>query len=281
MAMSDLKLQGFAVRAEERMPLPDFAELDRRGRVLHRRRVTAVAGVAAACVIAAVGVVVLRDDSPKAVQPVHPPDDTSVQAMDYPGPVMEDLDPGRYALIPSSDPDFPRARISLPSGWNAWEGPNRFGGQESTGSNEEGLGESDWYVGILVVKVIAVTTRPCHDSSPNMTVVGSSPESLVRAIRRIRGYQMTESTEPLATFGHPATHFRLIATGADGTCDDNLFTTSANGVVGGTEDTEDVWVVDVDGYPVLVDSQLTAKTPPAVQRDLSDAIDSIEFYFEE
>ena len=279
--MSDLKLQGFAVRAEERMPLPDFAELDRRGHALRRRRVAAVAGVVATCVIAAVGVVVLRDDSPETVQPVQPPDDTPVQAMDYPGPVMKDLDPGKYALIPSSDPDFPRARITLPSGWNAWEGPNRFSGQEASGSNEEGLGHSDWYVGILVVKAIAVTTRPCQDVSPNMTVVGSSTESLLRAIRRIRGYQITESTEPLATFGHPATHFRLLPTGAGGRCDDNLFTTSANGVVGGTDETEDVWVVDVDGYPVLIDSQQTAKTPPAVQRELSDAIDSIEFYFEE
>ena len=40
--MSDLKLQGFAARAEERMPLPDFDELENRGRRLRRRRVAAV-----------------------------------------------------------------------------------------------------------------------------------------------------------------------------------------------------------------------------------------------
>ena len=59
----------------------------------------------------------------------------------------------------------------------------------------------------------------------------------------------------------------------------NLFRTSANGVVGGTDGTEDIWVVDVDGYPVLVDSQRTAKTPPEVRRELAAAVDSIEFYF--
>ena len=114
-----------------------------RGRALRRRRLAAATGAAVACVLAVVGVVVLRDDSPQAVEPVRPPDDAQVQAMEYPGPVMEDLDPGRYAMVPSSDPDFPRARISLPSGWNAWEGPNRFDVQDARGSNEEALEESD------------------------------------------------------------------------------------------------------------------------------------------
>lgn len=279
--MSDLKLQGFADRAEERMPLPDFAELEHRGRSLRRRRLASATGAAVACVLAVAGVVVLRDDSPQAVEPVRPPDDAQVQAMEYPGPVMEDLDPGRYALVPSSDPEFPRARISLPDGWNAWEGPNRFDIQSSGDGNEEALEEITWYVGILVVKVIAVTTRPCEDVSSSVTAVESSTESLVRAIRRIRGYQVTESAVPLAKFGHPATHFRLVATAPDGACDNNLFTTSANGVVGGTEETEDIWVVDVDGYPVLVDSQQTAKTPPEVRRELAAAVDSIDFYFAE
>jgi hypothetical protein len=279
--MSDLKLRGFAVRAEERMPLPDFAELEDRGRSLRRRRLASATGVAVACVLAVAGVVVLRDDSPSAVEPARPPDDARVQAMEYPGPVMEDLDPGRYALVLSADPDFPRARISLPSGWNAWEGPNRFDGQASPGSNEDGLGESEWYVGILVVKVTAVKTRPCGDDSSSVAAVGSTTESLVRAIRRIRGFQLTESTEPVAKFGHPATHFRLVTAAPEGTCDDYLFITSANGVVGGTDGTEDIWVVDVDGYPVLVDTQQTARTPPEIRRELAAAVDSIEFYFAE
>ena len=56
----------------------------------------------------------------------------------------------------------------------------------------------------------------------------------------------------MAKFGHPATPIRLVSTQTDHTCDGNLFITSANGVVGGTDETEDIWVVDVDGYPVLV-----------------------------
>ena len=84
--MSDLKLRGFAVRAEERMPLPDFAELERRGRALRRRRLAAATGAAVACVLAVAGVVVLRDDSPKAVEPVRPPDDAPGAGHGVPGP---------------------------------------------------------------------------------------------------------------------------------------------------------------------------------------------------
>ena len=278
--MSDLKLRGFAVRAEERMPLPDFAELEDRGRSLRRRRLAAATGAAVACVLAVAGVVVLRDDSPKAVEPVRPPDDAQVQAMEYPGPVMEDLKPGRYALTPSSDPDFPRARISLASGWNAWQGPNRFEIQDPEDSNEEALEEVTWYVGILVLKVDGVSSGLCR-SPQGGDHQGSTPESLARAIREIPGYRITENAESLEMFGYPARHFRLIAEDPSASCEANLFRTAAYGVVGGTEGAEDIWVVDVDGYPVLVDSQQTAKTPPEVRRELAAAVDSIDFYFAE
>ena len=125
-------------------------------------------------------------------------------------------------------------------------------------------------------------TRPCSASSGNVETVEPTAESLVRAIRQVRGgFRMTETAEPLATFGYPATRFRLIPTDAAAGCDDNLFITAANGVVGGYADIEDVWVVDVDGYPVLVDSSRSGEVPPAVQGELEAAVDSIEFHFEE
>ena len=127
--MSDLKLQGFAVRAEERMPLPDFAELERRGegsaaagsplRPVPQSPACSRSSASWCC----------GTTRPRPWNPSGRRTTRQVQALEYPGPVMEDLDPGTYELTPSSDPDFPRARISLASGWNAWEGPNRFDGQ--------------------------------------------------------------------------------------------------------------------------------------------------------
>ncbi len=80
----------------------------------------------------------------------------------------------------------------------------------------------------------------------------SLPGSLL--IRRI-----SASTSPLTSVAfRQSTVLSVFETTSFG----ELFITSANGVVGGTDGTEDIWVVDVDGYPVLVDTQQTARTPP-------------------
>lgn len=279
--MSDLKLRGFAVRAEERMPLPDFAELEDRGRSLRRRRLAAATGVAVACVLAVAGVVVLRDDSPRAVEPVRPPDEAPVGALKYPGAVMETLDSGTYELIPSSESYFPRATITLPDGWNAWQGPNRFDVQDAGDTNEEALGEITWYVGILVLRVDGVSSGLCRDPGSS-DEQGSTPESLTRAVRAIPGFRVTETTEPPEKFGYPATHLRLVPDSLPARCEANLFRTDVNGVVGGSTDNAlDIWVVDVEGYPVLVESNRSGKVPPAVRHELAAAVDSIEFHFAE
>jgi hypothetical protein len=278
--MSDLKLQGFATRAEERMPLPDFAELEHRGRTLRRHRLTAVTAGAVACVLVAAGVAVLRDDSPQAVEPVLPPDDAQVLAEDYPGPVMETLDAGTYTIRPSLLDAYPVARITLPEGWNAWEGPNRFDVNDPGDSNEEALDEITWYVGILVLRVDGVASEPC-ETPTSADHLEPSAESLVRAVRGIPGYRITENVVPEEMFGHPATHFRLVPQDRQAKCDPNLFRTGAHGIVGGTQGVEHLWVVDVDGYPVLVESSSSGPVPPAVRREQAAAIDSIEFFFEE
>ncbi|MFC4786033.1 hypothetical protein ACT8ZV_16260 [Nocardioides sp. MAHUQ-72] len=272
--MSELELREFASRAEELVPLPDLAELEHRGRDLHRRRVAAGTALAAV-VLAAAGMVAIRDDAPRSVEPIKPPDSTGAQP--YPGAVMETLDRGTYTMDISSDPLFPVARVTLPRGWNAWQGPNRFEERDGGQSEDESLGELEWYVGVLVVDVDAVSSRLCVPPQID-DEVGPTAASLVRAIRGIPGFRVLVDTVPDSMFGHPATHLRLVTTPALGDCDTNLFDTTANGVVGGFADTEDVWVVDVAGDPVLVDSQRSDGTPPRIQRQLEEVVESIEFH---
>ena len=72
--MNELQLREFRTRAEELVDLPDLAELEGRGRRLHRRRVTLGAGLAAAVLAVTGGLVVTqRDDGDPA--PIEPPDD--------------------------------------------------------------------------------------------------------------------------------------------------------------------------------------------------------------
>ena len=275
--MSEQKLKEFGARAEELVTLPDFSELDRRGGVLRRRRIATVAALAA-CVLAVV-VTVVRQDPPEAVQPIEPPDDPSIGGQLYPGNVMQTLDRGTYLLDPSRDDDHPRVRVTLPHGWNAWVGPNRFNGHAPGRSNEEALTHATWYAGLLVLDVEAVASRPCR-SPETGDEIGDSADALVAAIRRIPGHRVTlNEKEAHDKFGYPATHLRLRETPALEKCRAafDVFQTG-NGVVGGGND---MWVVDVDGEAILVAGGADANTPPTVRRELQAVIDSIEFYFPE
>ena len=80
----------------------------------------------------------------------------------YPGPLMEDLEPGTYEMTPSRDGTDPTALITVPSGWNSWEGPNRFDGHRDGETNEQALARSTWVVGVVVLDVQWVATERCQ-----------------------------------------------------------------------------------------------------------------------
>ena len=122
--MSELRLRELGRRAEEAVILPDLGALESRGRALRLRRQAGV--VAAATVLAVTGAWLVRDQTPQSVEPA-PPIDSGPGAAPYPGPEMEDLEPGTYELFPSSVTTEPTALVTVPSGWNSWKGPNQFG----------------------------------------------------------------------------------------------------------------------------------------------------------
>ena len=81
-------------------------------------------------------------------------------------------------------------------------------------------------------------------------------------------------------FGHPGTHLQFRFPGAQPECqgDANVLATSRFGVVGGADDSlRDVWVVDVDGNAILITAGYDARTPPEIQQELYEIVDSIEF----
>jgi hypothetical protein len=267
MAMSELQLREFRAHAEELVDLPDLAELESRGRRLHRRRVALGAGLAAAVLAVTGGLVAAdqRDDGDST--PVEPPDKRDVS---YPGAVMETLDAGTYVLQPSLENDAPRVRLTLPEGWNAWEGPNRFDGNLDT---------STWYAGVLVVEVEAVASEACGPPVRG-DCVGETPEELVDALRRAPGFKVTVDEAPTEMFGYPATHLQLRSTPETRGClrkNNLLYTERSGNVAGGPETLADTWVVDLDGEAILIDVGFTPKTPPEIQDELYEIVDSIEF----
>ena len=140
--MSEQRLRDLGREAEELVDLPDLGSLQRRGRALRFRRQVAVVGAAA--VVATAGVFLFQDRTSDAPQPAPPRSDSSTV---YPGAQMEDLEAGTYELTPSRDGTEPTVLITVPEGWNSWEGPNRFDGHRDGDSNEEALARSTWVVG--------------------------------------------------------------------------------------------------------------------------------------
>ena len=223
--MSELELREFASRAEDLVVLPDFADLDRQGRGLRRRRQAVVAALAA-CVLAIVGLVVVSHDSPRNVAPIRPPDDSGgVRA--YPGNMMRDLESGTYELDISDAAGVPNVRFTLPDGWNAWEGPNRFNGHARGRSNDEALGHLTWYAGVVYLDLAGLATEPCGQTQ----LVPSTVGAVTQAVAGLPGHRVTRDPHPVRAFGHSATHFRIQPTAALDDCtDDALYLSGRQGV---------------------------------------------------
>jgi hypothetical protein len=273
------KLRAFADDAVRQVELPDLDGLAHRGRDLRtRRRTSVVAGVLA---VALLGTWLVQDRSPRAddPDPVNPP----VRAVDpYPGNDMQDLEAGTYELTPSSVRGEPTALITVPDGWNTWEGPNRFDGHRADDPtsgryNDVPLEKATWYVGVLVVKVLGVTEDVCASDSSDYTIVDGYAET-VRAVSHIPGYRMVEGPVRGQAFGHPATHVVVGPTAAVDRCDAEpaVFLTSANGAFGAEPRTE-IWVVDVGGVVLTVIAGSNGDVPSEVQAEQAAVVDSIEF----
>src|SRR3954463_9220722 len=150
--MSEQQLKDFGARAETLVDVPDFAAIDARGRNLRTRRRVGVAATLVA-VLAVAGVVATQSHRTNADNgPVTPPD-KSTAVLPYPGATMKTLAERTYELHPSLVQSSLIAELTVPEGWNAWVGPNRFDGHAPGRSNGDALGYNTWYAGALVLEV--------------------------------------------------------------------------------------------------------------------------------
>lgn len=270
------QLKEFGAQAETLVEIPELAELDRRGRHLRVRR---RAGVAAAlAVVLTVGGVAAAQIHRKSVDtgPVKPP---HAHAHPYPGVTMKTLKARTYQLRPSLIDRTLVAELTVPPGWNAWIGPNRFDGHAPGRSNEQALGHLTWYVGALVLEVDEVNTHGC---TPDLRVLETS-DQVVRALRRAFSTEVISAPEQVRRFGHPATHLRMRVTKeidqVHGCPGPSIFHSTTDGDVQyaypGT--VLDIWVVEVDGRPIYVQRAWTPNAPEDIRHELDGVIDSIEF----
>jgi hypothetical protein len=282
--MSETKLRAFAERAELLVDVPDLSGLERRGRALRTRRQALL--VAAAVVLALVGTWVVRDSFPKAEEPTRPVRPEPGLTQPYPGNNMQDLAAGTYEVEPSSVLGEPTALITLPEGWNDWEGPNRFNGHRpgdpTTGRyNETALARSTWMAGVLVVKVLAVADRVCESAWQPDNFVDTVDET-VSAIARLPGHRIVGGPESVDAFGYRSVHLALRMAKAARSCDQDAwpYWTSRNGLLSAVDAT-DVWVVDVDGVPVTVMAWTEGDVPPRIRAEMKAIVESVQFVVHE
>jgi hypothetical protein len=271
--MSEQRLRDLGREAEELVDLPDLGSLQGRGRALRFRRQVAVVGAAA--VVATAGVFLFQDRSTDAPQPATPRSEPHTV---YPGAQMEDLEAGTYELTPSRDGTEPTVLLTVPDGWNSWEGPNRFDGHRDGETNEEALVRSTWLVGVTVLDVQGVATRRCQPSVLSLGI-DMGYEQTVAAVRDIPGYEASVDTAGgSGLFGHPSTLIRLVPDDAQQECarTSEVFGSDSNSGIGLRGDL-DVYVVDVEGLTYVVVANEMGTPPQAVRDELAGILASVEF----
>lgn len=275
--MSERLLDAFREQAERVVPVPPFERIESAGRSRRRRR-HAVVGAVAACAIGVAGLVAVVDGTDAAPRPVERPDTSSVA--DYPGAEMTTLEQGTYELAPSSDPDHPVVRFTLPAGWNSWLGPNTFEGlgHEVTSDpevNEAILDEADWYAGLLVLDVREIARRGCSI----VDVSEGDTRALSAALPQLPRLSLLSEPETTVRFGRMAVHMRFRERGGPA-CPEDYFFQTAQGYISAGEagTTYDAWIIDTEARPILLWARWDRGTPDHVVEELLRIVDSIEVH---
>jgi hypothetical protein len=284
-------LEAFREEAERLTPMPAFVLIEAAGRRRRRMR-RVVAALAAACVLAVVVMLAgpraeYADVRAGAGDPLpRPVDDlprSAARVMPWPGPTMTTLRAGTYELWTAAGTRTGLAvDLTVPPGWNAWWGPNRFEGlgtrvTQEEGSNERVLAASpDWYVGLLVLEVRSVAHRGCSAVDVSRADTGG----LVRALLGVPDLDVVDGPVSTVRSGHGAVHVRLRQHGQGPGCWRDLLLDAPDGTVGFGQDgtVYDASVIDVNGQPVLVWASWTRDAPAREVDALLGIVDSVDVH---
>jgi hypothetical protein len=271
-------LEAFREDAERLTRLPAFELIEAAGRARRRRR-HAIGGVVAACLLAATGVVATTTGDTPEPQPADDPDPRS-QATPWRGPTMTTVKAGTYEFHTSASPTTNVVAVTVPRGWNAWRGPNRFAGldrepTELADVNERILADDPaWYAGLLVMDVRWVAQRGCTYAD----TADDDASSLARALARMPGFRVDSGPTSSTRDDHPAQHLRLSGLGSLPECAGEVALHTTHGPIGGggTENVYDIWVIDTGVTPVVVWAEWDHNTPSRDVADLLGMVESVE-----
>ncbi len=143
--------------------------------------------------------------------------------------------------------------------------------------------DGDGFAGLMVLDVTGVMSYPCgRRESWRTPTPNESASDLVGALARMPRMHLVSPPAPVHRFGRPTTRLRLQAA-SDARCPAGaelaLVETVDDGVIGspGPGANLDMWVVDVDGHPLLVVAVSLPRTPAHTLHQLDAMVASLAF----
>ena len=203
-------------------------------------------------------------------------------------PVLTDgpITPGRYRYVLEGECEDPRdcpphatplpplpIEIIVPAGWEAIFGglvilPAGLGTEGPEGAGLV-LGWTNWWVGLNSDPCLPVAHVP-----PDIPV-GPTVDDFVDAVVAHAGLEVSEPTD--VELGGFSGRFLSLTGPSDIDDCDNWRPWDPGFFVQGPDNLWDIWVIDVDGFRVLIIAEYFAGTPAEVKGELREMVESIRF----
>ncbi len=146
---------------------------------------------------------------------------------------------------------------------------------------------NSWPAWIVIDRVESVFADPCHaDGGPISPPVPSTVDGLVGALTNLVGIPAGPVTDVVID-GHPGKTFVLTnsidsqTAGCSGGEMLSLWTFKGASGTGGAAApdgaTDHIWVVDVDGTPIVIDGETFSNTPPAFVKEIEQVVQGLDF----
>jgi hypothetical protein len=191
-----------------------------------------------------------------------------------------ELAPGTYRV---GDPFVQPFAISVPSTWF----PKALAPGDVEFAKPHPSDGSSWPAWIVIDRVDSVFADPCRaEGGPISPPVPSTVDGLVAALTSLVGVPAGAVTDVVID-GHPGKTFTLTnsldpeAAGCSGGAMLSLWTfkgasgTGEAAAPGGS--TDHIWVIDVDGTPIVIDGETFSNTPAAYVQEIEQIVQGLDF----
>jgi hypothetical protein len=191
------------------------------------------------------------------------------------------LEPGTYFIDPDGDSSTPlRVEYTVPPDWSMWTGAVKFAG--------------DGYVAVSIVTVTNLVGHACRDHAPADPPVGPSVDDLATALAELAPFRVASPPTDVSVYGYNGKHVKLSVPDlpVEGRRRDTSFTGCVDGhlesriapedVYGafygywGSGQSEEFWILDVDGSRLMIAASWTAGSPEDDLAELRAVLDSIQ-----